>query len=227
MTELLYNLFNPLPNAVMTVVMGIFVVYWIFTLVVGAGLDNLDLNVSFDADTPDISPDIDIDGDIDADADTDVHIGKEIGFFMNFLQFMNIGKVPFMLILSIFTFLMWISTLIVTTVLHITLPGTLSLLILLPLFIVCIPLTKLVTTPLGKVFKAIGYEGEKEIDFFGSSGKMLSDIEGKKIGTAEFIIDENPIKLNVVSLNGDKLSYGDYVLIIRESDDRKIYYVSK
>ncbi|MDU1890156.1 MAG: DUF1449 family protein [Dysgonomonas sp.] len=225
MTELLHNLFNPLPNAVMTVVMGILVVYWIFTLVVGAGLDNLDLNVSFDADTPDISPDIDIDGDIDAD--TDVHIGKEIGFFMNFLQFMNIGKVPFMLILTIFIFLMWIGTLLVTTVLHITLPGTLSLLILLPLFIVCIPLTKLVTAPLSKVFKAIGYDGEKEIDFFGSSGKMLSNIKGDKVGTAEFIIQKNPIKLNVVSLDGEALSYGDHVIIIRESDDRKIYYVSK
>ncbi len=78
-----------------------------------------------------------------------------------------------------------------------------------------------------KFFKEIGYKGEEEIDFLGRSGKMLSNIKDKKIGSAEVVVDKNPIKLNVMSIDGSELKYGDYILIADESDDKKIYYVSK
>jgi len=58
-------------------------------------------------------------------------------------------------------------------------------------------------------------------------GKMRASIEGKKIGSAEFIIQQDPIRLNVVSHNGEKIGYGDDVIIVDESKDKKYYYVTK
>lgn len=235
MSEFIYNLMHPLPNGVMTVIMGVLFVYWIFVFVGGAGFDDLDLGIDIDAD---VDVDVDIDADVDADAyagtevdssdaDGDAHIDKEPGFFIKFLNFMNVGKVPFMLILSAFKFFIWIGSLITTSLVNVAGWGLWSLLILLPLAFVSLFFTKLSTNPMVKIFKELGYKGEEEIDFMGRSGKMLSTIKDKKIGTAEFQIGENPIKLNVMSIDGQELKYGEYVIIADEADDKKIYLVSK
>jgi len=213
MTDLIHNLLHPLPNAVTTVIMGILVLYWLFVFVSGAGLEDLDLGLEFD-------------GEADVNTDTSVE-GQSGGFWGDFLDFLNVGKVPFMFLLSIFKFFLWIGSLITTSVISVVSWGAWSLFILIPLAIVAMLFTKVATNPLAKFFKEIGYKGEEEIDFLGRSGKMLSNIKDKKIGTAEFVIDKNPIKLNVMSIDGEELKYDDYVIIADESDDKKIYYVSK
>ena len=231
MTDFLHNLMHPLPNAVMTVIMGVIAVYWLFVFLTGAGLEDLDLGFDFDVDIPDIDtaePVMDADSDVDtSEVDKEVATDKEPGFFMKFLNFMNIGKVPFMLILSTLKFFIWIGTLITTQLINVTTWGLWSLLILLPLTIVGLFFTKLTTNPMARLFKELGYKGEEEIDFLGRTGKMTSTIKDKKIGTAEFLIDGNPIKLNVMSIDGAEIRYGDYILIADESDDKKIFFVSK
>ncbi|MCD7935255.1 MAG: hypothetical protein LUG98_00175, partial [Tannerellaceae bacterium] len=68
---------------------------------------------------------------------------------------------------------------------------------------------------------------EEEVDCLGRSGKMLSHIKGNKIGSAEVIINKNPYKLYVRSIDGEELRYGDRVIIADEAGDKKIYLVSK
>jgi hypothetical protein len=232
MADFFYNLMYPLPNAVMTVVMGVLMIYWLFVFISGAGLEGLDLGFDFDVDID--APDVDVDADVDVNSDVDssepdkdISTEKEPGFFMKFLNFMNVGKVPFMLILSTFKFIVWIGSLITTSLVNVTMWGLWSVLILIPLGFIGLFFTKFATNPMVKLFKEIGYKGEEEIDFLGRAGKMLSNIKDKKIGTAEFLVDGNPIKLNVMSIDGEEIKYGDYVIIADESDDRKIYYVSK
>ncbi|MDR2917968.1 MAG: DUF1449 family protein [Tannerella sp.] len=226
MADLLYNLMHPLPNAVMTVIMAIIVVYWLLTLLFGIGLDDLDLGFDFDIDID--APEVDIDADVDAvDPEHEVAPDKSPGIFMKFLSFVNVGHVPFMLVFSTFNLIIWLGTLITTRLLNITSWGLSSLLILIPIGIIGIFLTKYATKPMVKFFKEIGYQGEEAIDFLGRSGKMLSTIKDGKIGTAEFIIDNNPIKLSVKSLDGAEIKYGDYVVIMDETDDKKIYLVDK
>ncbi|NDV96335.1 hypothetical protein D0T84_15640 [Dysgonomonas sp. 521] len=232
MADFFYNLMHPLPNAVMTVIMAVLMVYWLFVFISGAGLEDLDLGFDFDVDID--VPDVDLDADVDVDSDVDssepdkdVSTEKEPGFFMKFLNFMNVGKVPFMLILSTFKFIVWIGSLITTSLVNVTTWGLWSVLILIPLGFIGLFFTKAATNPMVKLFKEIGYKGEEEIDFLGRAGKMLSNIKDTKIGTAEFLVDGNPIKLNVMSIDGEEIRYGDYVIIADESDDRKIYYVSK
>lgn len=234
MGDFFYNLMNPLPNAVMTVIMGVLFLYWLFVFIGGIGLDDLDFGFDFDVDIdipeidiPDGDPDIEADTDIDTGDDAEVPAEKSPGFFIKFLNFLNVGKVPFMLILSTLKFFTWIGSLITTQLVDVSSWGAWSLIILLPLLIISIFVTKLATTPMVKFFKAIGYRGEEEIDFFGRTGKMLSTIQDDKIGTAEFIIEDNPIKLNVKSINGVRLTYGEEVFIVDETKDKKFYLVCK
>lgn len=225
MTDFFYNLMHPLPNAVMTVIMGVLVVYWLFTFLLGGGLDDLDLGFDFDVDVPD-APDID-GGVEDIDPEHEVAAEKSPGFFIKFLNYMNVGRVPFMLVFSTLKFFMWIGTLITTSFVNVTSWGLSSLFILIPIAIVGLFLTKFTTNPMVKFFKEIGYKGEEEIDFLGRSGQMLSSIKNEKIGTAEVLVEKNPIKLNVKSLDGAELKYGDYIVIMDESEDKKYYLVNK
>lgn len=225
MSELFYNLMHPLPNAVMTVIMGVLVLYWLFALLSGSGMDDLDLGINFDVDV-----DADVDVDVDADADTDTGSESdtdEPSFFMKFLNFMNVGKVPFMLVLSTLKFFTWVGSLITTQLVNVATWGAWSLLILLPLAFIAVFFTRWTTNPLVKLFKEIGYRGEEMIDFLGRTGKMVSTIQGDKIGCAEVIVDKNPIRLNVRSIDGNPISYGDYIIIADETDDQKIYLVSR
>lgn len=221
MTDLLHNLLHPLPNAVTTVIMAIMLLYWLFVFLSGAGLEDLDLGFDFDVD---VDSDVDVDT---AEPDGEISADKEPGFFAKALNFLNVGKIPFMLIITVFKFFLWIGSLITTSVINVVSWGVWSLLILIPLAIASLFFTKLATNPLVRLFKEIGYKGEDEIDFLGRSGKMLSTIQGERIGTAEFLVDNNPIKLNVISIDGNEICYGDYVIIADESEDKKIYYVSK
>lgn len=217
---------HPLPNAVMTVIMAVLTLYWFFVFISGVGLDDMDLGFDFDIDVP--QPDApEIEADVDGDSDGDVSQHESPGFFMKFLAFLNVGRVPFMLIFSTWKFLGWIGTLITTQMVDVSEWGAWSLLILIPLLSVALLFTKIFTNPLAKLFEEVGYKGEKEIDFLGRSGKMLSHIQGEKIGSAEVIINKDPIRLNVKSIDGSELNYGDYILIADESADKRFYLVSK
>lgn len=230
MSDFLYNLMHPLPNAVMTVIMGVLVLYWLFALFSGAGMDDLDLGFNFDVDVDsdvDVDTDVHADTDTEADADSQPDADHEPGFFMKFLNYMNIGRVPFMLVLSTLKFFTWVGSLITTSLVNVASWGAWSLLILLPLFFIAIFFTRWTTNPLVKLFKEIGYRGEEAIDFLGRTGKMVSTIQGGKIGCAEVMVDKNPMRLNVQSIDGEILNYGDYIIIADESDDKKIYLVSK
>ena len=225
MSDILHTLFNPLPNAVMTVLVGVLAIYWLYVILGGVGFGDLDLGVDFDADV-DVGAEIP-DIDATADSDSDIPEAKTESVFAKFLHYLNIGKVPFMLVLSTFKVITWMCTLITTQFVTVGSWGLKSLLILIPMFVVGLFFTRYATRPMVKFFKKIGYEGEEEIDFLGRSGKMLSTIKGEKIGFAEFIIERNPMKLNVRSHTGEEIAYGDSVMVTDESDDRKIYFVTK
>lgn len=235
MSDIIHALFYPLSNAIMSGLMVVVLLYWISSFL-GIGFGDMDIDADFGAD---IHSDVDADSGVDTDNQggssthsdvDDTHVKHENsgdGVFMKFLKFMNIGKVPFMLVLSTLKFFTWAGSLITTQVTVAGNWGWKSVFILIPCFIIGIFLTKFATNPLAKFLKKTGYHGEESIEFLGRSGKMLSSIRDNKIGSAEFFIEKNPIKLNVISHSGDEIKYGDTVMITDESKDKKVYYVTR
>ena len=210
--ELLYTLMHPLPNAIMTVLMGVMFLYWLVSFVFGA----MDLDIGLD---------FDHDFDIDAGVPDVGH--HEPGMMVKTLEFFNIGKMPFMLLLTIFLFFIWVGSLVFTSFIDITSWEGFSVLILIPLTICSLFLTKFASKPFIKLFLAMGYQGEDAIEFLGRSGSMISTIEGNKIGAATFKIDGNPIRLNVKSKTGELLARGEFVVIEEEGEAGRFFYVSK
>ncbi|MGM5631036.1 DUF1449 family protein [Apibacter raozihei] len=241
MTEILHSLFNPLSNAIMSGFMIVILIYWLFSFL-GIGLGEMDFDTNFGAD---IDSDIDVDAQVDTDTQVDTdhhgepsphaevddsHVTHENAgdsLFIRFLKFMNVGKVPFMLVLSTLKFFTWAGALVTTQLTIAGSWGWKSVFILIPCFIAGVILTRYATKPLARFLSRTGYQGEERTEFLGRSGRMMSTITKDKIGSAEFIIEKNPIRLNVISHNGDEIKYGESVMITDETQDKKFYYVTK
>jgi hypothetical protein len=223
MTEILNLLFNPLANGIMTILMGFSLVYWIFQLLAG---DGIDLHTDHDFHIGDIN-DVDAHHDTDVHHDTDADVHHEPSFWAKCLEFINVGKVPLMVIITLFKFISWVITIVSTTVFGLAKLGMWSVLILIPIFITVYILLHWLTKPLVKMFAELGYHGEDETDFIGRIGKMKSTIEGDKIGSAEFLIDKDIITLNIKSHNGEKINFGDTIIITDETSNHHYYFVTK
>lgn len=208
-------LFNPLSNAIMTILTGITALYWIITFFVG----------DFFGDGG-IESDLEVNGaDIDTDVDGGDDSGVEKSFFQKALQFVNIGKVPFMVVYSVFKLVAWTITLTSSVLMGLTAWGWKSVIILIPVFLIAFVITRYATRPLIKLYSAMGYNGEEPHELLGRIARMRSTISGDMIGAAELKIKSDIIRINVQSKTGESLVYDSEVMIKAESADKKFYLV--
>lgn len=221
MTEVINLLFNPLPNAIMTVLTGLSLLYWLFTMLMGDGFDfGPDADIQIEgADIQDVE--------LNVDQELDSEISQEPSFISKAMDFIYVGKAPLMVIVTMFKFISWILTIVSSIILNLTAYGWKSVLILVPIFILSFLLLHFVAKPVVKLYKNVGYTGEEARELIGREGKMRSSIQGDQLGSVEIIIQSDVLRLNVKSLNGEPLNYGDDVLIINEDAGKKFYIVQK
>jgi hypothetical protein len=216
MSGILELLFHPLSNAIMTVLTGLTALYWITTFLAGDLFGDAGVDSDFDVHGADLDTDVAADsGDVTADKP----------FFEKALEFVNVGKVPFMMVYSVFKFLAWILTLLSSVVLGFASWGWKSVIMLAPVFVVAYILTRYATKPLVKVYHAMGYNGEEPQDLLGRIGRMKSTISGDMIGAAEIKVQSDIVRINVKSKTGEPIQYDAEVMIADESADKKFYLV--
>jgi membrane protein implicated in regulation of membrane protease activity len=207
--EFLNIAFSPV-NTVLSVLLALSVIYWVFTMLTG-----LDIDVGMDSD---------IDADLDIDApDGHVHISDDPSAWAHFLKFLNLDIVPMTYFLTLVLLLTWLGSIYLNVFLP--LPTWAEALMVVPLLIGSLILTKIILKPLNPVFKEINHKGERSHDFLGREGRLKSSIEGNKIGMMEVFIGSDPMTLMVKSKNGKKLEHGTRVMIVDEEPNRKFYVV--
>jgi hypothetical protein len=214
MSSVIDLFFHPLSNAIMTILTGVTALYWITTFFVG---DLIGDGIDSDFEMKGADIDTDVDGDVDNSADK--------SFFQKALDFVNIGKVPFMVVYSVFKFFAWIITLTSSVFLGLSAWGWKSVIILLPAFFIAYFITRYATKPLIKVYNAMGYNGEEPQELMGRIARMRSTISGDMIGAAELKIQSDIIRINVQSKTGESIGYDAEVMIKGESADKKFYLV--
>lgn len=220
MTEVINILFHPLPNAIMTLFTGLSLVYWLFTMLLGDGFDFGDADVDVDFEGADIQ-------DVESETGLNAEGEAEPSFLSKAMNFINVGKAPFMVIVTLFKFIGWMITIASSILFQLGNYGWKSVFILIPIFILTYFLMHYVTIPVTKLYQKVGYTGEEAHEFLGRIGTMRSTIKGENLGSAEIIIQNDVIRLNVKSVDGKEIQYGDEVLIVNETQDKKYYYVQK
>jgi hypothetical protein len=193
-----------------------------------------------------------IDFDLDIDADIDIDSGIEGGnmdfqdvanaevdrehvvnkntrnlkWWQIFLIYFNFVGLPFMFTFTFWIFLWWIMSVLTTSITG-SYDNAFGFVIVLIAFIPSLIVNKIVTTPFKNFFKNLNKDGDKAVDFLGRKALLLSSISGDKLGNAEVMADGNVMSVYVKSLDGSELRFRESVLIIKQSDDKNYFLVSK
>ncbi len=237
MKELLDIAFSQV-NMVLTILMLLLILYWLFTMISGIDFD-LDVDV-------DIDIDVDADVDLDMDADSNIEGGnldfediantevnkedvigkrrKPLKWWQILLIYFNFVGLPFMFTFTCWIFIWWLCTTISTTLTN-SYDSNFGFIFFLGGIIPSLLITKVFTTPFKSFFKNLNKDGDAPIDLLGRKGIIQSTVSKDKMGSAEVIADGNPMSIYVKSLNGEQIDYHQEILIIKQSDDKNFYYV--
>ncbi|AGC76599.1 hypothetical protein LX97_01259 [Nonlabens dokdonensis] len=233
------NYFNILfseVNITLTVLLIILILYWLATMITGIDFD-LDVDVDIDVD---IDADVDLDtgiegGNMDfqdvanAEVDREHVVNKrtrKLKWWQVFLIYFNFVGLPFMFTFTFWIFLWWMISVLTTSITG-SYDNTFGFVIVLAAFVPALILTKVITTPFKSFFKNLNKDGDKAVDFLGREALLLSSISGDKLGNAEVMADGNVMSIYVKSLDGSELRFRESVLIIKRSDDKNYFLVSK
>ncbi len=233
------NYFNILfseVNITLTVLLIILILYWLATMITGIDFD-LDIDVDVDVD---IDADIDLDtglegGNMDfqdvanAEVDREHVVNKRtrrLKWWQILLIYFNFVGLPFMFTFTFWIFNWWLITVLATLITG-SYDNSFGFIIVLAALIPALILTKITTTPFKSFFKNLNKDGDKAVDFLGREALLLSSISGDKLGNAEVMADGNLMSIYVKSLDGSELRFRESVLIIKQSDDKNYFLVSK
>ena len=207
-------------NLPFTLLLGGMVLYW---LMVAVGL------LDFDADgTPHLSGAGDIAHSGGSSALDDVHAATEgiQGGIKSALQFLNIGNVPAMIVLSIMSLSLWTFAMIGNHYFNEG-SGMRALVLLVPNILLTVVLTKILTTPLKRLFLELNREYEEHKPVVGRTCVITTNEVTDKFGQAQIDTSGAPLLLNVRTYGDTILTKGESALIIKEDKENNIYTVAK
>lgn len=207
--EFLNTAFSPV-NTVLSVLLILSVIYWLFTIITG-----LDIDIGLDAD---------FDAGIDS-PDGQGYIPDDASGWLHFFKFLNLDIVPITYFLTISLLLTWLGLFYLES--FFSLETWISALLVIPIFFISILLTKLILKPLNPFFREINYKGEVSHDFLGRQGRMKSTIHGEKTGMLEVFVNKDPMILMVRSKDGEEIKHGTTVYIVDEDPEKRMYYVAE
>jgi len=232
LTDLAFSSINT-PLTILLILLG---AYRILTMIVG-----LDLDFDFDFD---VDADIDVDTDFDTGTSLDATaidledisnvelknetiVGKrpkKLRWWQVFLIYFNFSELPFMFTFTSWIFFWWAITIIGTYYTG-SYDNKLGLTIFFAAIIPALILNKIFTTPFKAFFRKLERKGVDALNLLGRKGTLLSNISGEKLGSVKLFIENDPINIYVKSLDGEAMISGEEILIIKESQDKKFYYI--
>ncbi len=216
MQDLLNAAFAPV-NIGYTILMMIVLLYWLSVILGAIDLDAFDL---------DLDADVDVDADVDLDADVDAEAGSIGGAIAGVLAFLNFGRVPFMLIMSVVILTAW-SLAILTNHYYGNYTWGVALVAFLPIMLVSFIVAKIVSTPFVPLFARFN-QVVKEIDYIGHPCRLRLPASADKFGQAEVNIDGDNLLINVKTAEGeDGLASGEEALVIGQTADKRYYLVRR
>lgn len=141
-----------------------------------------------------------------------------------FLVYFNFAELPFMLVFTLLITAWWFFSVSFTYFTN-TYNHTTGFLFFFIAIIPALISTKIITNPLKRFFKHFNSSGDNALELLGREATLQTTLDNDKIGMAELNINGNPIKIYVKSLNNEPIQNGTKVLIIQQSEDKKVYFV--
>ncbi|WNJ19792.1 OB-fold-containig protein [Pontibacter sp. G13] len=200
--------------------LGLMLMYWVTVILGAIDMDMLDFDLDIDADL-----DVDVDVDVDVDADTDVEIGAGAPVWMEVLTFFNIGKVPFMLFLSILSMSLWGIAIAIHQLIGPT--GWAQAGWLTANFVGSLFITKFATWPLGNLHKKLDSRSLTKRELVGKICEITVQVDPDSPGQAELEVEGEFFLLHVYSKDSDSLRKGDKALLVEYQPGSEQFLITK
>ncbi|SEC88933.1 hypothetical protein SAMN04489761_3878 [Tenacibaculum sp. MAR_2009_124] len=219
-------------NAPLTILLIALAAYRVFTMILGLDLDfDLDVDIDIDAD---IDTDLDIDSTgIDLEDVTNIELKKEtvtgkkrkpLKWWQVILLYFNFVELPFLFTFTSWIFFWWAIT-VIGTYLTNSYDNSFGVVIFLSAMLPALILNKIFTTPFKSFFKNLDRKGVENLDLIGRKGILRSNISKNRMGSVKLYVNDDPINVYGKSLNGEEIKSGEEILIIKESPDKKFYFI--
>lgn len=217
--EFFNELFN-LNNAFASGLLLLMAVYWLLVIVGVLGVDVLDFDLDLDAEASLNGWDLAAGSNADSafpNSDLPGAAGLDAGGsgLMAVLGFFYLGRIPTMILISVFALAFWL----ISIYLNRWLNPNLELFPILYVLPICMGMamiaTKLVFIPLAPVFDAItGPEVEKSNQLIGQTGEVTTSEVTSRFGQITLQQQGPPIVLNVRCEELDRFRQGDWVTLV-------------
>lgn len=149
------------------------------------------------------------------------------GPFYSLSVLLNIGRVPFGLVISLLVINFWMLSMLVYLI-PIEVEGPISILVLVPPLIASFFVTKVELIPLRVIFKGANLPSEKETKVMGEYCEMMCDLEGDRLGQARIRRDGAALVINVkVEVEGQSFEKNEVVMVSSKDKEKNIYYIRK
>lgn len=226
-------------NLPYTVFLVLVVLYWLIVLLGVLDFDTLDVDLDIDADM-----DMDLDMDMDVDVEVSTHglsqsatagepgaVGGTVadaGIMIATLRFFGLGEVPLMILLSVQIVLMWLGSMILNDTLR-TAPHVIFALIwLVPLFLGCAFVTKIITLPVRYLYGMMNQGIREQKRVVGRVCVVTSSRATHDFGQAELVVDGSPWQLHVRTAEGEELPQGQEAVVLSCLDkEKRVFLVKK
>ncbi len=214
MTEFLQLCGQPF-NLPWTLLLGLVVLYWVGVIVGALDLDAFDFDLDADVD-------VDADADVEVDTDASVHGGSAL---LGVLRFFEFGTVPTMVIVSFFALGGWTAALLFNF--HFGGSTLVGFLLLIPIFLVALAVTKVTAVPLAALFRQLENEDTGTVTVEGQICTVKSSKVDGESGQAEVKSKGAPVLLNVRTRNGEVLHRGDEAVVVEPDPETGTYFVAR
>ncbi len=221
-------------NTPLTILLIVLAAYRIITLLFGLDLDfdmDFDMDIEAEFDT-EMESSFDVTG-IDLEEVSNIEVKKEaivknrqkeLKWWQIILIYFNFAELPFLFTFTSWVFFWWSFTVIGTYITG-SYDNSFGLIIFLGSLIPALFINKIFTTPFKSIFKKLERKGVESLDLLGRKGTLLSNISDDKLGSVKLIVNNDPINVYAKSLKGETIKVGEQVLIIKESSDKKYFYI--
>jgi hypothetical protein len=223
-------------NLPFTVLLGMVLLYWCLVM-----LGVVDIHLFGDTD---VDVHAEVDGDVHAEVDGDGHFEPSAhldggahplhgdkdgalgsGFLIHALSFLNIGRVPLMLVVSVLSLCLWLGSIIAN---HYFTGGsaTLALAALVPNFVLSVIATRYITMPFRPVFRMLNRDREDQIQVVGQHCTIVTSEATPEFGQAEIKTNGAPLLLNVRTINDERCVRGEVAVVVRHDAERSIHFIA-
>jgi len=204
MNEFFVEIVNP-ANLLATVLLGGVLLYWLLVIFGAVGMDALEIEM-----------------DLDADGDLDLEFAD--GLFGTLLAFFHVGKVPVMVIISVFAFVFWLATIFTNHYLNPEFSLWTTAMLIWPCGLVSLGITKLAVMPMAKGFSPPEQDLARH-ELVGRTAVVNTLELTQAYGEIVFETDGPPLVLNAKNEAGQTLRKGDIVMVVAHDREKDICLV--